>query len=378
MNSSRATSASLLPPKVDTDGQRCALSGDWSLLCMQPHMGALREQLHSMGQGVAWDLSAVSRLDSVGALLIWRSWGLREPEQLVLPEELKKAFDRVRESANLKPKPEPRDHLAGLVMIGQGVLDGLRPLVGMVELLGYLSIELLYLVRHPRDIPWKEICASIYKTGAQALPITALLGLLIGIVLSYLFSLQLQMFGANQFIINILGLGIIRELGPLLVSVLVAGRSGSAITAQLGVMRVTEEIDALASMGVSRYLRLVVPKVVALAVVMPLLVLWASSTALIGGMIAAEFQLGIDHRFFIQTLPKVVPISNLWIGLSKGMVFGVAISLVACHYGLRVKPNTESLSRNTTASVVSAITIVIVLDAIFAVLTRSIGIVFIR
>jgi len=213
----------------------------------------------------------------------------------------------------------------------------------------------------------------LFKSGVRAMPVTALVGFLIGVVLSYLSALQLKQFGADIFIVNIIGLGIVRELGPVLVAILVAGRSGSAMTAQLGVMRVTEEIDALATMGVPRDLRLVFPKVVALIIAMPLLVLWSTGIALIGGMVSAQFQLDISYGFFFQTLPRVVPVANLYIGLVKGAVFGMFVALVACHFGLRVRPNTESLSSNTTSSVVSAITAVIVIDALFAIATRSVG-----
>ena len=168
-------------------------------------------------------------------------------------------------------------------------------------------------------------------------------------------------------------MSIIRELGPVLVAILVAGRSGSAMTAQIGVMRVTEEIDAMATMGVSRSLRLVLPKVLALAVAMPLLVVWCSAAGIIGGLVAANLQLDLSWGFFFETLPRVVPLANLWIGLSKGFVFGFLIGLIACHFGLRVKPNTESLSTKTTSSVVTSITVVILVDALFAIFTRSVG-----
>ncbi|MEY2631753.1 MAG: hypothetical protein RIR00_407, partial [Pseudomonadota bacterium] len=191
--------------------------------------------------------------------------------------------------------------------------------------------------------------------------------------ISYLSALQLKMFGADLFIVNILGISIIRELGPVLVAVLVAGRSGSAITAQIGVMRVTEEIDALATMGVSRMQRLVVPKVIALALAMPLLVLWTSAAAMFGGMLAAYWQLDLSLGYFFVALPKAVPVANLWIGLAKGVAFGVMVALIACYFGLHVRPNTESLSAKTTSAVVAAITFVIVIDAVFAVFTRGIG-----
>jgi phospholipid/cholesterol/gamma-HCH transport system permease protein len=145
------------------------------------------------------------------------------------------------------------------------------------------------------------------------------------------------------------------------------------MTAQIGVMRVTEELDALAVMGIPHTLRLVLPKTIALALAMPLLILWTDAIALVGGMISAQMQLGIDYRYFISSLPAAVPTSNLWLGLGKGVVFGIFIALIACHFGLRIKPNTESLGEGTTSSVVTAITLVILIDAVFAILFRNIG-----
>ena len=204
--------------------------------------------------------------------------------------------------------------------------------------------------------------------------VTALVGMLIGIVLSYLSSEQLKAVGANALIVNILGIGIIRELGPVITAVLVAGRSGSSITAQLGVMRVTEELDALSVMGIPHTVRLILPKIIALAIALPLLILWTSGIALFGGSIAASHELGISMHSFLSSLPVAVPTVNLWLGLGKGVVFGALIALTACHYGLRVQPNTESLGIGTTNSVVTSITVVIIADAIFAVLFADVGI----
>jgi phospholipid/cholesterol/gamma-HCH transport system permease protein len=204
--------------------------------------------------------------------------------------------------------------------------------------------------------------------------VTALLGFMIGIVMGYLMSRQLHAFGADVYIVNILGLSIIRELGPVLMAVLVAGRSGSAMTAQIGVMRVTDEIDALSTMGISRNLRVVLPKVLGLTFVSPLLVLWTSSWALAGGAFASNLELGISFRFFFEYLPLVVQPVNLTLSLIKGLMFGFVVALVACHFGLRIKPNTESLSNSTTSSVVTAISGVILVNALFAILTRGIGV----
>ncbi len=352
------------------------LTGRWTLRSIASVGTEWRTRLrgNAARTDMQWNCRDIEALDSAGAMLLWHVWGRRFPGQLQISPEHRGIFERIaaadeasREAAALHP---PFAWLAG---IGNAMLALLRHLKSFVALLGQLVLDVLYVLRHPADLPKREISANIYKSGVRAMPVTALVGFLIGIVLSYLSALQLSQFGADMFIVNILGLGIIRELGPVLVAVLVAGRSGSAMTAQLGVMRVTEEIDALAAMGVPRSLRLIFPKVVALGITMPLLVLWTSGIALLGGMVAANIQLEIGYGFFIESLPKAVPVANLWIGLAKGVVFGAAIALVACHFGLRVKPNTESLSFNTTASVVSAITVVILIDAVFAIATRSIG-----
>jgi len=193
-------------------------------------------------------------------------------------------------------------------------------------------------------------------------------------VLSYLSAQQLRAFGADIFIVNLLGVSIVRELGPVLAAILIAGRSGSAMTAQLGVMRVTQELDAMSVMGIPHTLRLVLPRMLALAVAMPLLILWTNAVALVGGMVTARLRLGLGIGYFVSALPEAVPIANLWLGLGKGVVFGLFIALIACHFGLRVQPNTVSLGAGTTASVVTAITAVILIDALFAILFSDVGI----
>jgi phospholipid/cholesterol/gamma-HCH transport system permease protein len=326
---------------------------------------------------VTWNCLPITAMDSAGAMLLWRAWARTLPALLAARPEQQRIFARIaaadHEKVPVVPPPSPFEWL---IALGDRALRVTRHLLDFSALLGQVVLDLGYLLRHPSEIPRREIFANLYKSGVRAMPVTALVGFLIGIVLSYLSALQLKSFGADVYIVNILGMGIIRELGPVLVAVLVAGRSGSAMTAQLGVMRVTEEIDALATMGVSRSLRLVLPKVTALAVTMPLLVLWTTAIALIGGMVSAQFQLDISYGFFLDTLPKAVPVANLWIGLAKGFVFGILVALVACHFGLRVRPNTESLSANTTSSVVTAITVVILVDAIFAIATRQVGMPF--
>jgi phospholipid/cholesterol/gamma-HCH transport system permease protein len=196
---------------------------------------------------------------------------------------------------------------------------------------------------------------------------------MIGIVLAYLMSRQLRQFGADTFIVNILGIALIRELGPMLAAILIAGRSGSAITAQIGVMRVTEELDAMRVMGIAKGYRLVLPRAIAIAIAMPLITVWTTAAAMLGGMLAADLVLGVTPAYFFATLPGAVAIGNLWLALGKSVVFGLLIALIGCHYGLRVKPNTESLGQGTTASVVTSITMVLLVDAAFAVIFKNVG-----
>jgi phospholipid/cholesterol/gamma-HCH transport system permease protein len=256
---------------------------------------------------------------------------------------------------------------------GSSVAGLLDHAADLARLLGNLVLAVALLPARFRLVPAREISASIYRSGAQALAITGLVGALIGVVLSYLFALQLRAYGADALIVRILGIGVLRELAPLLAAILVAGRSGASIAAQIGVMRVTQELDALAVMGISQTMRLVLPKVLALMIALPLLVLWTDAAALLGGMVSAQHELGIAPTAFIANLPASVPLANLWLGVGKGAVFGAVIALMACHFGLRIQPNSESLGEGTTQAVVASITVVIVVDAMFAVAFAEVG-----
>ena len=353
---------------------RLMLTGSCTLSALGTRLQSLSAELseYAADPELRWDLTGVVQLDDAGAVLLWRTWGDQRPPNLILRPEHERLFSRL-EKKPPPPAPIPRDRLWPITVVGKAVFLLWEHLTGLVVLSGQLLLDAAYLVSQPVRIPWREISANLYRTGAQALGITALVGFLIGVVLSYLSSRQLQMFGADIFIVNILGLSIIRELGPVIAAILVAGRSGSSMTAQLGVMRVTEELDALTVMGIPHSLRLILPKVIALGIAMPLVVLWTSAIALIGGMVVAEIQLGLGYQFFLSKLPDAVAIANLWLGLGKGVVCGMVIALISCHFGLRIKSNTESLGEGTTNSVVTSITVVIIIDAIFAVIFSNVG-----
>jgi phospholipid/cholesterol/gamma-HCH transport system permease protein len=368
------------PPTLTRNQDAAAnihVAGAWlvHVVSVKTVMEGLSTQLHELTDKASlnWDLTGISALDHIGAQMLWQAWGKQRPQNLVLLPAHEGIFERLAQVSKLSVPSCPKPRLTRVMQLGTFMLGFFEHLFSFTALLGQLMLDIGLFIRHPIKGPWKELSANLFRTGFQALGITALVGMLIGVVLSYLSAQQLATFGGDLFIVNILGMSIVRELGPMLAAILIAGRSGSAITAQLGVMRVTEELDAMRVMGIPQGYRLIMPKVLALAIAMPLIVIWTDVMALIGGMLAAQARLGMSPGFFIHKLPEAVSLANFWIGLGKGAVFGVLIALVACHFGLRIKPNTESLGQGTTSSVVVSITVVIIADAIFAIIFSKTG-----
>jgi phospholipid/cholesterol/gamma-HCH transport system permease protein len=362
------------PGRVQASGASVELLGAWTLSALHADARDLQRQLAALAKPhTRWDLRKVTAIDEFGVFLLWRAWNWRLPSFVQMRPEHEARFARLPAHASAAPTLPRLGVLDPVFGAGQGAISLLDHATGLARLLGDLIIAVALLAARARLIPWREISANIYRSGAQALVITGLVGVLIGVVLSYLFALQLRTYGADMLIIRVLGIGILRELGPMLAAILVAGRSGASIAAQIGVMRVTQELDAMAVMGISRTMRLVLPKVAALMIALPLLVLWTDAAAVFGGMLTAYSELGIKPAAFIANLPAAVPPANLWLGLGKATVFGMVVALVACHFGLRIQPNSESLGEGTTQAVVAAITLVIVLDAAFAVTFSDVG-----
>ncbi|KIQ29222.1 ABC transporter permease [Variovorax paradoxus] len=352
-------------------------TGRWTALGMSSFSAwqALSKSLEAAppADDRAWDLRPIEQLDHIGAQLLWEHWRHEWPATLEMEAQHKAVLDQVAQYTVATPDEPPKtlaDRIRAFSHNGPRAMYVMRDFVGLI---GQLAIDVGTLIRAPHRAPWRDFSGHLYQFGATALHITALVGLLIGVVLAYLISQQLRQYGAEAFVVNILGLSLVRELGPVLAAVLIAGRSGSAITAQIGVMRVTEELDAMRVMGIPHGFRLVMPRVLALAIAMPLISLWTSMAALLGGMLAADAALDISPAYFLSALPRAVPIANLWLAMAKSAVFGILIALIGCYFGMKVKPNTESLGRGTTSSVVTSITAVILVDALFAVLFKGIG-----
>jgi phospholipid/cholesterol/gamma-HCH transport system permease protein len=215
---------------------------------------------------------------------------------------------------------------------------------------------------------------QVEETGISALPIVGLLAFLIGVVLAYQGADQLKRFGAEIFTINLLGVGVLREIGGLITAIIVAGRSGSAFTAHLGSMRVNEEIDAMQTMGLNTVDTLVLPRIIGLVIALPLLTFYANIMALIGGAAMCYFDLGISIPAFLRQLNQAVSVSTLMVGLVKAPVFAFVIALVGCYEGFQVERNAASVGLLTTRSVVESVFMVIVLDAAFSVMFSVLGI----
>ena len=353
------------------DGVVC-LRGAWTFagLRAQPQLRAQVRQLSAKAQG--WDVQQ-AELDSLGALWLWQDWQTRLPAQLQASAAQQALWqglldEQAAAQADTVPARTAGHWRAGVQRLGEATLALGREAQAVCMLWGRVVLASAHVLRHPAALPWRELSANMYHAGVSALGITALVGLLIGVVLSYLSAQQLARYGANVLIVDLLGISILRELGPLLAAILVAGRSGSAMTAQLGTMKLNQELDALSALGISPTLRLAWPKTMALLLVMPLLAAWTSALALLGGMLAAHWELGLSFAQFLDRFPRAVKLVHLWVGLGKSAVFGLLIGLIGCHFGLTAPPSSEGLGRATTRAVVAAITLVIVADALFAVL----------
>jgi phospholipid/cholesterol/gamma-HCH transport system permease protein len=373
-----ARDAELAVETVENDPvpTRVRASGEWTFAGLKTRREEILRTLDDLRRippsRVAWDLTPIADLDDTGAL--WLARAMRGVVQLEASVQQREILDRVAQGSRVRIAMEhPIDPYAPVVAIGEAALHFGAHLRDASALLGRVVLDAGALARRPRDTPLRELSASLYRAGVAALPVTTLVGFLVGIVLTYLSALQLKRYGADLLVINIVGVGVVRELGPMLASIIAAGRSGSAMTAQLGVMRVTEEIEALQVMGVSIITRLVLPKVIALAIALPLVAFCTDLAALAGALLVSRFTLGIPPQAFLEALPRAVEPVNFWIGIGKSGAFGFAVAFVACHYGLKVLPNTDSLAAGVTRSVVASITCVIILDAIFAILLRNVG-----
>jgi phospholipid/cholesterol/gamma-HCH transport system permease protein len=264
-------------------------------------------------------------------------------------------------------KPDRPDRWCWLQDLGRSMHGTLTQATTLLSFVGESFLALFGWVGHPGRVRWRPILFNLRSAGWQALPIVGLLSLLLGIVVAYQGADQLRQYGANIFVTDLVGLSMLREFAPLMTAIIIAGRSGSAYAAQIGTMQVTQEIDAMRTIGIAPLEMLVLPKLLALVIALPLLTVFADVTGVLGGMLMARAQLGVGFGDFLDRFPKAVSVTSYLVGIGKAPVFALIIVLIGCFQGFRTRGGADSVGQQTTRAVVQSIFLVIVADALFSV-----------
>lgn len=348
---------------------RCA--GAWIV----QGIARLERQLDTLAgldrENIVIDASAITALDTSGAWLLHRTiHGLEQRGRTVTVSGLRPEFSDLLQliASRVTPSEIALPSTPGfLESIGQQSWHGVLSVFRMLSFVGECGIVLLRSLTQPRRIRWLPILHNLQSAGFEALPIVGLLSFLMGVVIAYQGADQMQRFGANIFIVDLVGLSMLRELSPLLTAIIVAGRSGSAYAAQIGTMKITEEVDALRTIGVGPIELLVLPKMLALIIALPLLTVYADIAGVFGGMLMAQTMLDISFNVFIGRLDDAVSLSSYLTGIGKAPVFATIIALVGCFQGFQVGGSADSVGRQTTVSVVQSIFLVILADAVFSI-----------
>ena len=365
-----------LPPAsiASSNAQDLVLSGCWTAR----GLGAIERQFEAMPAGSGTrsaDGARIEALDSAGAWMLQKLLlRLNSGAMVVTLRGLRPEFAKLL-GIVAQHDAEPGGHPAtpakapqgALERIGRGAQEALAQALALLAFVGESAMALAGCVARPARLRWRPILFNIRSAGVDALPIVGLLSFLLGIVVAYQGAAQLRQYGANIFVADLVGLSMLREFAPLITAIIIAGRSGSAFAAQIGTMSVTEEIDAMRTVGIAPLEMLVLPKLLALLIVVPLLTVFADLLGVFGGMLMARAQLGVGFDDFLERLVKAVSVTAFLVGICKAPVFAAIIAVVGCFQGFRAKGGADSVGRQTTSSVVQAIFLVIVADALFSI-----------
>jgi len=362
--------------------QELSLSGRWTargLGAVVRELDALK--LHGTGEVTA-DAAQIEALDSAGAWLLHKLMLRLRNEGVVihlqgLPAGFVKLMDAVAEQVAAqasKPAAAAKPARSTLENIGRSTWPVVEESNALLAFVGETAIALGRSVLRPRTIRWRPVLYNIRRAGFDALPIVGLLAFLLGVVVAYQGADQLRQYGANIFVADLVGISMLREFAPLITAIIVAGRSGSAYAAQIGTMKVTEEIDAMRTLGISPQEMLVLPKLIALVIALPLLTVFADILGVFGGMLMASSQLDVGYGEFLDRLVKAIVLTTFTVGIGKAPVFALIIVTVGCFQGFRTRGGADSVGRQTTRSVVQSIFMVIVADALFSVVFSALDI----
>jgi len=378
---SLAVDAPQLVTARDGDSLTVSLAGAWTTQRIGPAQAKLPDISVAGARRARIDLDGLAALDTAGAWLVhqtlrrWRAAGL----EVAVDGADAAAISLIETAARYETPPLPslaRDNplAAILVHLGRSTVEIAGTVRDLVNFLGLTVIVLLRSALRPGRIRGTALISQMEQTGLNALPIIGLISFLIGVVLAFQGADQLARFGAQIFTVNLVAVGVLREMAILLTAIIVAGRSGSAFTAQIGTMKVNEEIDAMRTIGLDPMEVLVMPRVIGLMLVLPLLTFYADIMGLLGGAIMVNMTLDISFVRFARQMSEAVTLWSFWIGIIKAPLFAFVIALVGCYEGLMVTRSAESVGRQTTRAVVEAIFLVIVLDAMFSILFSVLGI----
>jgi phospholipid/cholesterol/gamma-HCH transport system permease protein len=357
-------------------GKVAVLTGDWTAVDMGWANERLGEALKN-AEGVDIDLSRVGRCDTSGA------WGVlraaeqsRRPGRIIAPPATARLFDLVRQAEAAEPTParRKRSFYDLLARFGHGVVDVGVTFFDSLVFNGHLLVATARAARHPTKIRWATTFALAERAGLDAIPIVGATTFFIGAVVAMIGANSLSKFGAQVFAVELIGISVLREFNILITALLLAGRSASSFAAEIGAMKMNQEVDAMVVLGVDPFDALVFPRFLALLLTIPLLTFVATLTGLAGGMAVASTVLGLAPAAFIQRLSDNVGITHFWVGMSKAPVMAVVIAGIGCRQGLSVGGDVESLGRRVTAAVVHAIFAAILIDAIFALIYMELNV----
>ncbi len=349
------------------DHLKLSATGKWMLDTVLQIEKELRKM--PCDKKIIWDLSAVHDFDSAGVLLFIEYLERFQEETRVevvgYNNSQKEMYELLHKNIHEIQSPKKKSILE---KIGQNSFEIYKDIKEFITFMGHLAYAFIHTLSNPKEIRLKETVYHIHQSGFNALVIIGLTSFLVGMVISYQGSVQLAKFGADIFIVDTVAISITRELAPMITAIVIAGRSGSAYTAEIGAMKITEEISAMRTMGFDPYTFLVLPRIIALMIALPLLIFFSDLMGIFGGMVAAAMALDISMVQFTNRLYEVLEVKHYILGMIKGPVFAFIIASIGCFRGFQVSDNTESIGHHTTASVVNAIFLVIAFDALFSVI----------
>lgn len=356
------------------DGRQVlSISGDWTVFTVALVEEKLR--LAKITPDAILDVSGLGRIDTSGAYLIDRAFGaldgIDDPIDIQGDHpSIVRVLGRVRKASPAAPPDPPR--VPGLIALldraGRGAVQAWTEFMGLLSFIGETMATLWRLALNPRRIRWRSVVSVMEEAGLDALPIVCFLSFFIGLVIAFIGANLLAMFNASVFTVELVGIGMLREFGAVLTAILLAGRTDSAFTAQIGAMKMRQEIDAMRTIGLDPMEALVAPRLIALLIMTPLLTFAATLAGIAGGIVAAWSAMDISPQMFLSRFQEVVPPRHFWVGIIKAPVFALVVAMVGCRQGMLVEGDVVSLGRRTTSAVVQAIFLVIALDAMFAVL----------